>query len=81
MIIFHKNSFLILLNPFKPISFAFFSFPRRKSIESANSFSFKGVSGARVVFSPAKQWAAGYVHKLQEILAQDKIAKGKLGFL
>jgi len=35
--------------------------------------------GARIVFSPAGQYAAGYVKELEQILARDKIGKGKLG--
>lgn len=34
--------------------------------------------GARVVFSPAGEYAAGYVRKLEKILAEDKKSKGKI---
>ena len=35
--------------------------------------------GAKVIFSPAGQYAAGYVRKLEEVLGEDKKGKGKLG--
>lgn len=35
--------------------------------------------GAKVLFSPAGEYAAGYVKELERILAEDKIGKGKLG--
>ncbi len=34
--------------------------------------------GAKIVFSPAGEYAAGYVRKLEEILAEDRKSKGKL---
>ena len=35
--------------------------------------------GAKVLFSPAGEWAAGYVRELEKILDKDKKSKGKLG--
>lgn len=35
--------------------------------------------GAKVIFSPAGEYAAGYVKELERILAEDKRGKGKLG--
>lgn len=35
--------------------------------------------GANIIFSPAGEYAAGYVKKLEEILSEDKKGKGKLG--
>lgn len=35
--------------------------------------------GAKVIFSPAGKYAAGYVKELERILAEDKRGKGKLG--